>query len=393
MPNRLTTEEFVKRAKKVHGDKYDYSQSSYVNRRTEIRIFCKLHGEFFQMPGHHTDGRGCKRCGIAKSHQATKYSTKQFIALAKKIHRNKYDYSKVKYKNSHAKVIVSCREHGEFNIKAYSHLQGAGCASCVGLKKYNLKSFLETANKIHANKYDYSDVKIKNSKSNIKIRCYKHGYFEQILTLHVNGHGCPKCQYEELGNKSRKTLDDFLLQAKHTHGDTYNYSEVNYKGTNIKVKILCLKHGVFEQTPKQHYKGNGCPKCFNKNEGRIANYLFKKAITHREYKIGKKRYDFYLPEYNLIIERDGEQHYRLSSNFASYLKKDPALYIKQQVKNDKLKTKMAKDAGFKIARIPYWLTKKEEEIEIENILAGKPTYPDVPDLKQEKTKPKPKKNF
>ena len=66
--------------------------------------------------------------------------------------------------------------------------------------------------------------------------------------------------------------------------------------------------------------------------------------------------------------------------------------MKEQVKNDKLKTKLAKDAGFKIARIPYWLTKEEEEIEIENILAGKPTYPDIPDLKQEKTKPKPVKN-
>ena len=62
-------------------------------------------------------------------------------------------------------------------------------------------------------------------------------------------------------------------------------------------------------------------------------------------------------------------------------------------KNDKYKTRLAIDKGFKIARIPYWLSKKEEEIEIENILAGKPTYPDVPDLKQEKTKPRPIKNF
>ena len=68
---------------------------------------------------------------------------------------------------------------------------------------------------------------------------------------------------------------------------------------------------------------------------------------------------------------------------------NPKDYLKEQQKNDKLKTKLAKKEGYKIARIPYWLNKEEEEIEIDNILAGKPTYPDVPDLKQEKTKPRP----
>ena len=87
-----------------------------------------------------------------------------------------------------------------------------------------------------------------------------------------------------------------------------------------------------------------------------------------------------------MIERDGEQHYR-----DQQIKK-AKLLVTDQHKNDKLKTKLAKKEGYKMARIPYWLTKKEEEIKIDNILAGKPTYPDVPDLKQEKTKPRPKIN-
>ena len=103
-------------------------------------------------------------------------------------------------------------------------------------------------------------------------------------------------------------------------------------------------------------------------------------------KISNKRYDFYLPDFNLLIERDGEQHYQEHRLFNK-------ISLKENIVNDKYKTKLAKDAGFKITRIPYWLTKKEEEIEIENILAGKPTYPDVPDLRQEKTKPRPVKNF
>jgi len=390
---KLTTQEFIKRAKKIHGNYYDYSRSNYINKRTKIQIVCKLHGEFIQYPEQHTKGHGCKICGIKKSHEKTTYTNNQFIALAKKIHKDKFDYSKVKYISSHSKVIVICKKHGEFQIKPYSHLQGHGCAACSGLQKYDLNSFLKKANQVHSNKYDYSKVIVKNSKTKIKIKCNTHGYFYQQLSSHLKGHGCPKCQYIELGNKTRKTLEDFLLLAKEVHEETYDYSKVEYKGTNRKVKILCKKHGIFEQTPKQHYRGNGCPKCFNKKEGRVAYYLFKKAITHREYKINNKRYDFYVPEYNLIIERDGEQHYRSSSNFASYTKKDPAVYLKEQVRNDKHKTKLAKKEGFKIARIPYWLTKKEEEIEIENILAGKPTYPDVPDLKQEKTKPRPKKNY
>ena len=89
----------------------------------------------------------------------------------------------------------------------------------------------------------------------------------------------------------------------------------------------------------------------------------------------------------MLIERDGEQHYRDQQI------KTVKLLVTDQHKNDKLKTKLAKKEGYKIARIPYWLSKKEEEIEIDNILAGKPTYPDVPDLIHEKTKPKPKKNL
>jgi very-short-patch-repair endonuclease len=120
-------------------------------------------------------------------------------------------------------------------------------------------------------------------------------------------------------------------------------------------------------------------------------FILNNEVVFRQHKIKRKFYDFFLPKYNLLIERDGEQHY--GRGFADLLNISQKENQIQQQTNDKLKTKMAKDAGFKIARIPYWLTKKEEEIEIENILAGKPTYPDVPDLKQEKTRPKPKRNF
>ena len=96
-----------------------------------------------------------------------------------------------------------------------------------------------------------------------------------------------------------------------------------------------------------------------------------------------------LPDLKLIIERDGEQHYKDVSLFS----RNDKNYLGKQIKNDSYKTKIAKAEGYKINRIPFWLSEKEVKLEIENILAGKPTYPDVPDLKQGKTRPKPKKNF
>ena len=133
--------------------------------------------------------------------------------------------------------------------------------------------------------------------------------------------------------------------------------------------------------------GAGCRFCLNKREGDIAEYLDSLYINFRHHRIGKERryFDFYLPDYNLLIERDGEQHYGKSNFFG----KDAKSYLNDQIKNDALKTKLAKKNGYKIARIPYWLDNEQVKKEIYNILHGKPTYPDVPDLKQAKTKPLP----
>ena len=109
------------------------------------------------------------------------------------------------------------------------------------------------------------------------------------------------------------------------------------------------------------------------------------AVVHRNHRINNRYFDFYLPEYNLIIERDGEQHYDRSFIFMN--KKAPTLAENHQ--NDIEKTKLAKSKGHKICRIPYWLSEEDERKEIQNILNGQPTYPDVPDLEQAKTKPLP----
>ena len=394
---RLTTEEFIIRAKKVHGDKYDYSKVHYHNNRTKITLICLKHGEFLQRPDKHLTGNGCIKCGYKKVWNRD--DLESFLKKATKLHGDKFDYSKVEYINSQKKVVIICSKHGEFTQRPYSHLQGAGCDKCSRENpnnKLDTDKFIKKSIKLFGDRFDYSETIYFDIKSNITLICPIHGKFSTNAENHLNSvtsGGCKKCKYASSSETLSHTKEDFVTKANNLWNKKYDYAKVSYKNANTKVIIVCEEHGSFMQTPGSHLSGHGCPKCYFKTEARIAKYLHNKLIVYREYKIKNKRFDFYLPDYNLIIERDGEQHYRNSSNFASYIKKDPKTYLQQQIKNDKLKTKMAKDAGFKITRIPYWLTKKEEEIEIENILAGKPTYPDVPDLKQEKTRPKPKKNF
>jgi hypothetical protein len=62
MGKRLTTEEFIEKARKVHGDKYDYSKAEYVNSVIKVCIICPIHGEFWQNPNSHMNGVGCKEC-------------------------------------------------------------------------------------------------------------------------------------------------------------------------------------------------------------------------------------------------------------------------------------------------------------------------------------------
>lgn len=251
--------------------------------------------------------------------------------------------------------------------------------------------FIERARKIHGKKYDYSKVEYVNMHTNVTIICKKHGSFEQRPSKHINRkQHCPECALLQRSKKRTISLESFIKKANEIHDNKYDYSKVKIKNTRNDVTIICKDHGEFKQTPSKHiHVFHGCPKCKNKKEGRIAEYLLKREVVFRQHKIKRKFYDFYLPKYNLLIERDGEQHY--GRGFADFMNISTKENQAQQQNNDKLKTKLAKEAGFRIARIPYWLNKNEEEIEIENILAGKPSYPDVPDLKQAKTKPKPRR--
>lgn len=264
MPRKkLTTEEFIKKAKAIHGDKYDYSKVTYTGSKNDVCIICPIHGEFYQTPSVHLSGGGCKACAYSKKGRKC-LSTNAFIEKAQKVHGNKYDYSKVEYVNNRTKVCIICPKHGEFWQEPRAHLQGCGCIKCG----------------------------YKNRES-----------------------GRPKY-----------TNDDFIALARDVHKDKYDYDKVIYNGSTIPVTITCPIHGDFLQQPVIHLRGCGCPYCghketlssgVSKGESEIINILNKHKIKYNtQFPIessvnitGWMYVDFYIPSLNVIIEYNGKQHY------------------------------------------------------------------------------------
>lgn len=131
MCRSLTTEQFIERAKSIHGDKYDYSKTEYANFKTKVCITCLIHGDFLQSPHKHLIGHGCPLCGKARRADKKRLPTNEFIRRARSVHGDKYDYSKVKYITQKYKVSIICPVHGEFWQTPDSHTRGIGCPECA----------------------------------------------------------------------------------------------------------------------------------------------------------------------------------------------------------------------------------------------------------------------
>ena len=126
-----TKEQWLKLVTEKYKNKYDYSKVNYINYETPVIIICPIHGEFETKPSvHYKSITGCPKCGREKANQSESSSQEYFIEKARKVHGNKYDYSKVCYKSQHYKVNIICPEHGEFEQLPGNHLMGQGCPKC-----------------------------------------------------------------------------------------------------------------------------------------------------------------------------------------------------------------------------------------------------------------------
>lgn len=298
---KLTTEEFIQKAKQIHGDKYDYSKVEYINNNTKVCIICHEKDEFGE-------------------------------------------------------------EHGEFWKTPHNFLKPQFCPKCSGKAKMDLETFIKRAKAIHGDKYDYSKVNIVNVKTKITIICPEHGEFEQNINKHIQGkQGCPICGMKQAGNKRRSSTEEFIQKAKKIHRNLYDYSKVEYVNNSTKVCIICPTHGEFWQTPHHHLQGEGCPICMSsKGEIFINNYLSDSNVPFEKEKCiyfnnTSMRADFYLELNNrkIIIEYHGKQHYVPIEHFGGQLQ-----FEKQQNRDNNLR-EYCKVNDIQLLEIKYDISKEE----------------------------------
>jgi hypothetical protein len=124
---------FIEQCNEVHGDTYDYSKVVYKGHTKKVTIICKEHGEFKQDASKHLVGQGCKECSKKKQADKKRKNQELLIKQFKEVHGDVYDYSKVVYKSAHTKIIITCKNHGDFLQTPTSHRNGTNCPICVNM--------------------------------------------------------------------------------------------------------------------------------------------------------------------------------------------------------------------------------------------------------------------
>jgi hypothetical protein len=305
------TSDFIRLAKAVHHNRYDYSKVEYVNNRTKVCIICPEHGEFYQKPSNHLRGNGCPKCANYNRGSKKRLSKDDFIKKANEVHRNKYDYSKVEYTNSSTKVCIICKEHGEFWQLPMNHLNGQGCPKCSG---HNLTKdeVIEQFRIVHGSKYDYSKFELTKMNDKSCIICPEHGEFWQSPTKHIIGQGCPECGKTK--NKNSVTFEEVVKRSNEVHRGKYLYKEQIINSVHDKISIICPIHGMFNQNVYDHMNGHGCPVCgksVSNSENELYEYICgligEKNVVHHDRNIlgNGKEIDIYIPLFKVGIEYDG----------------------------------------------------------------------------------------
>jgi hypothetical protein len=245
MGNRLTVRQVVKRFRKTHGNKCNYTEFVYLHSHIKGTILCPECGEFEQTARGHLIGTGCPKC--KGWHKTTEEIIKQF----RKVHGDKFDYSKFVYSGSHKKSIIICKIHGEFLQTANNHKLGKGCLKCRGIGK-TTKEVIKELKKAHGDKYDYSKFEYIDYKTKGIIICEIHGEFLQSSTSHKSGKGCPKCS-----GMYRRTPEEAKKELLEIHNGKYSYPNFleEYKNVSSMITVVCPIKGSFKQLYKSQQQG------------------------------------------------------------------------------------------------------------------------------------------
>lgn len=364
---RLTTDEFIKKYEERYGKKWLWDKFQYVNAHTKSTVICPKHGDFLITPGNLMIGTGCPICGGTK-----KYTNDEFKEIANKTHNNFYNLDKVCYQRGTDKITVTCPIHGDFEIVAKKFLRGNYCPKCKeeGVEhkitpifhtdkhwsKDTTETFCQKIIEKYGDKYILDKVDYKKANKPVLIGCKEHGYFSITPNHLLMGRGCPIC-----GRNKPLTTDELIKRSENLFPNQLTYEKTVYHSTHENSIFTCKKHGDFLKSPANLLKGQGCPMCSqSKLENEIYNILQKNGISfEREKKfdaLGLYRYDFYIPQKNILIECQGIQHLQEVPYFTKHTS------FSTQLSRDKLKYDFAIKNNI---RIIYFIKEKSISLQQE----------------------------
>lgn len=382
---KKTKEQFVSESKLIHGDKFDYSKFEYLGSKVKSILICNDCGvEFKATPSNLLQGKSCKNCynierGLnhSKKKLEDKYSNIKFdftgyvnneSEIKYVCSRNHYNVSN--YKNLIRQKTNICEkcffieniENKQSNIKVIEYVDNddivCECKNCgfelkdsyrnFTRKEYKCKycEIMEVSNRFDSGELILDDVK--NGK--IYFHCKKENH-EYIMSrrnfLRFNNAGCNECR--------RFTLDDIKEKINEIHGNRFKYDFSNFKSVHTKINIICENGHNFKQKISNHLQGKGCAVC-NESFGErfISLYLERNGIEYEKQKTfddciyqDKLKFDFYIPEKNMLIEFDGIQHFEPIDHFGGMRE------FKKQIKKDEIKNRYCLDKNIDLIRIKY----------------------------------------
>lgn len=369
MAIRSNTEDFIRKAREVHGDKYGYDKVVYVKGSIPVKIYCPDCKQYFkQTPRVHLAGRGCTVCAHNKPIGTEEFIRRAKTLWGEKYSYEKSVYVTGKTSIIVTCPIHGDFETNPSDFLRGHGCKHCGKESQIQKRRKSQEQFIKDCHKVHGDKYDYSQTIYRGKRNKVTIICPKHGPFEQWPDGHLVGQGCKACGLEELKKLNTKGTEKFIEDARKIHGDKYDYSEVVYVNNKTNVTVICPNHGPFEVTPQDHIqKRNGCPICqASKGETAIRVWLEShniKFVCHKSVKsalaIGKRKKfmpDFILTDYNMFIEFNGEQHYKPKKEWGGEKQ------LKHQQARDAALREYCKQQGIRLLEIPYTDFDRIEEI-------------------------------
>jgi hypothetical protein len=231
-----------------------------------------------------------------------KLTTAEFIEKARTVHGARYDYSQSKYEGKEKPITIACPEHGGFTQRAGDHVRGKGCRKCSFNYPWTTALFITKARAAHGDRYDYSQSEYVGANKALLIICPVHGVFRKSPSSHINGKGCPRCAFEQMGAAFSGNTSEFVAKAQARFGNKYDYSLCDYVSINVHVKIICREHGVFEQTPNNHLHSlYGCRHCASE-AGIAAQTNSTQQFIERARATHGNKYDYSVVQYKRALD-------------------------------------------------------------------------------------------